>query len=115
VARRKHDIQRREKELLALVTEFHIADGQAEAVRTDAEAKAARLVRDAEAKAAAVREKAGTDAAKLEEEAAAVVRRMIAFGEPREAVVQLTGWSATRVREAQRSGDAPGTPAARPE
>lgn len=103
VARRAAEFQKREKELLALATEFHVAVDKAEKVRADSEAKAARLVQDADAKAAVLREKAGADAAGFDEQALAAVRRMIEFGESRDAIMQITGWPAARIREAQRA------------
>lgn len=106
MARRADEFARREKELLAIVTDFHVATEHAEKVRADAEEKAARLLKDAGAKADALREKANAEAAGAEEKAVAAVRRMVEFGESRESITALTSWPAARIREIQRS---PGT------
>ena len=105
VARRAEAIARRESQLLAITTEFHLAAERAENVRAGAQAKAQRILRDAQAKADALREQAEKDAAGFDEQAGAAVRKMLAFGESREAVADLTGWAPAKVREAQRAGD----------
>ena len=103
VARRAEEFAQREKQLLAIVTDFHTATEHAEKVRADAETKAARILGDAEAKAQALREKANADAAGADEKAEAAVRRMLEFGESRESVTALTSWPAARIREIQRA------------
>jgi cell division septum initiation protein DivIVA len=103
VAQRADEFARREKQLLAMVTNFHAATEHAEKIRADAEAKAARLLKDAEAKAQALRDKANADAASADEEAAEAVRRMLEFGESRESITTLTSWPAARIREIQRA------------
>lgn len=103
MAERADEFARRESELLEVVAAFHAAVERGDKVRADAEAKAAKLLADAEAKAAALREKAQQDAARHDEQAAASARRMLELGESREAVVALTDWPATRVREIQRA------------
>lgn len=106
VARRAESIARRESQLLALATDFHLAAERAEKARAGAQAKAQRILDDAQAKADALREQAEKDAAHFDEQAGAAVRRMLALGESREAVADLTGWAPAKVREAQRAGDA---------
>jgi cell division septum initiation protein DivIVA len=103
VARRAEEFAQREKQLLAIVTDFHAATERAEKVRAGAETKAARILGDAEAKAQALREKANADAAGAEEQAEAAVRRMLEFGESRESITALTSWPAARIREIQRA------------
>lgn len=99
VARRAEEFARREKRLLEIVTEFHTAAERAERVRSDAAAKAERLVEEAEKKAAV-----------FDERAAGAVGRMLEFGESRDSVAELTGWTPVQVRDAQRAAEAPHTP-----
>jgi hypothetical protein len=102
VARRAAAFQQRERELRALIEEFHDAVERADTVKAGAEAKAKRVLKDAETKAAALRTKAMADAAGLEEQAREVVRRMLDFGETRDQVSDITGWTSTQVRDAAR-------------
>lgn len=91
-----------------MATDFHVAAERAEKVRADAVAKAQRILGDAQTKADALLERAEKDASGFDEQAAVAVRRMLAFGESRQAVADLTGWTLARVREAQREAAAPG-------
>lgn len=103
MAERADEFARRETELREVVTAFHAAVELGEKERADAETKATRVLADAEAKATALRGKADKDAARQDEQAAAAVRRMFELGESREAVVALTDWPASRIREIQRA------------
>jgi hypothetical protein len=102
LSRRAEHFEQRERELRGLVADFHHAAQQAAKVRSDLEARARRVLADAEAKAGALRERAENEAAEFDAKAHAAVRAMLDFGESRQAVAELTGLSAAKVRQLQR-------------
>jgi hypothetical protein len=103
IAKRAEEFAAREKALERLVTAFHTASEKAGKVRSGAQGKAAKLLSDAEQKAAALRKKAEEVAAGFDAQAEAAVREILDAGETPESTAQLTGWTAARVRQAQRT------------
>lgn len=103
LARRAKAFKEREAGLRSTLLEYYHMRDRAERARDDGRAKAERIRKEADARIAAILEQAQTTAEGFDRQADSVVARLLAAGESRAQVADLTGLSASQVRDTQRT------------